>query len=111
MLAGGLYSPSSHQLEKVRRSIASDSKKFKKIIQNNDFTRYFGSLQGDSLKTAPQGYPKDHPDIELLRMKQFLAMHELSDKDMLAADLADQIVAMCKAMKPFLTFIESALTA
>lgn len=111
MLAGGLHSPSSQELEKVRRRIASDSQKFKKTIRSGDFTRYFGSLQGDSLKTAPQGYPKDHPDIELLRMKQFLAEHDFSDKDVLSPSLAPEIVAMCKAMQPFLTFIESALVS
>ncbi len=111
MLAGGVHSPSSQELEKVRRSIADDPQKFKKTIQNTDFKRYFGSLQGDSLKTAPQGYPKDHPEIELLRMKQFLAEHDFSDKDVLSSDLASEIVAMCKAMQPFVTFIESALSS
>ena len=30
----------------------------------------------DSLKTAPRGYPKDHPRIELLRRKGLIAMKE-----------------------------------
>ena len=30
----------------------------------------------DTLKTAPRGYPKDHPRIELLRRKGLIAMRE-----------------------------------
>jgi uncharacterized protein (TIGR02453 family) len=111
IVAGGLHSPSSQELEKVRRSIAEDSKEFKKIISKSDFTRYFGSLQGESLKTAPQGYPKDHPDIDLLRMKQYLAFHDLSDENVLSSDLIPNLVAMIKALKPFEAYLQSALSS
>jgi uncharacterized protein (TIGR02453 family) len=109
LVAGGLHSPSSQELDKVRRRIAEDSREFKKIIHKSDFTRHFGTLHGETLKTAPQGYPKDHPDIELLRMKQYVAEHRLSDEDVLSPDLTVNLVEMFKALKPFLTYIQSAL--
>jgi uncharacterized protein (TIGR02453 family) len=109
LLAGGVHSPSSQELDKVRRRLANHSDEFKKIIHKADFTRYFGSIQGEALKTAPQGYAKDHPDIELLRFKQFLAEHDFSDEQVLAPDLTVQILAMSKALKPFLTYLQAAL--
>lgn len=111
MVAGGLHSPSTQELDKVRRSIAGDAAKFKKIIHKSDFRRFFGSLQGEALKTAPQGYAKDHPDIELLRLKQFLAVHALSDQQVLSPGMTAHIVTVCKVMKPFLTYLHSALDA
>ena len=72
-IAAGLYMPSKEQLELMRRAIASDSSPLRKILNKRDFKRYFSGLEGEQLKTAPQGYAKDHPDIDLLRYKQFLA--------------------------------------
>jgi uncharacterized protein (TIGR02453 family) len=111
LVAGGLHSPSSQELEKVRRRLSEDSREFKKIVHNSDFTRLFRSVQGEALKTAPQGYPKDHPDIELLRMKQYVAEHRLSDEDVLAPDLVANVVELFKALKPFLTYIQTTLDA
>ena len=109
LLAGGLYQPSTQELDRMRRSIADDSTAFRKIVNKRDFKQFFGELDGERLKTAPQGYRKDHPDIDLLRLKQFLAEHSFSNEEVLADDLAAQIIAMCEAMKPFLTYIQTAL--
>lgn len=107
MVAGGLYMPSTEQLDKMRRTIARDAAPLKKILNKTDFKRSYGSLSGESLKTAPQGYSKDHPEIELLRFKQFLAFRMFSDEEILASDVAEQIVALCKTMKPLLVYLES----
>jgi uncharacterized protein (TIGR02453 family) len=109
IIAGGLYSPSSAELEKVRRQLAEDSRPYKKIVQGKSFVDYFGSVSGEKLKTAPQGYPKDHPDIDLLRHKQFVVEHGFSDEQVLRPDLSVQIVKMCSALKPFVGYFVSAL--
>ena len=44
----------------------------RKLIAAPEFVETFGKLDGEQLKTTPQGYPKDHPNIDLLRYKQFL---------------------------------------
>lgn len=108
-LAGGLYDPSPADLGKMRQALAEDSRPFKKILRAPDFVRMFGALGGDSLKIAPQGYPKDHPDIELLRMKQFLVSHRLGDELFISEDLVPRTLAVFKAMKPFLLYLEATL--
>lgn len=111
MVAGGLYMPSTEQLDKMRHSIAEDAVPLKKILRKSDFKRSFGTLSGDSLKTAPQGFRKDHPEIELLRLKQYLAGHSFSDAEVLAPDFSGQVVAHCKALKPLLVYLESVVEA
>lgn len=111
IVAGGLYSPSSAELEKVRRTIAEDSRPFKKIIQAKPFVSHFGTVSGETLKTAPQGYPKDHPDIDLLRHKQFVVEHNFSDAQVLSPDFSSQILENCLALKPFVGYFVSALDA
>lgn len=100
-IAGGVYAPSPEELKRIREAIAADAKPLRKIIASKDFVHYFGELRGESLKTAPKGYAADHPDIDLLKRKQFLAFHPLSDDDLKRADLASHIVTVCKALKPF----------
>jgi uncharacterized protein (TIGR02453 family) len=107
MLAGGFFAPTPAELERVREAIARDASELKEIIGGADFARYFGSMQGETLKTAPQGYPKDHPDVALLRHKQFLAESAMSDKQVLAPDLIPHILRVFTAMKPFVTYLWS----
>jgi uncharacterized protein (TIGR02453 family) len=109
MLAGGLYDPTPAELATLRTTLAEDAAPFRKIVEKAEFRRYFGALAGESLKTAPQGYPKDHPDIGLLRMKQFIATHQLADKAVLSEDLVQHVLTVFKAMKPFVTYLESTL--
>ncbi|HUX42402.1 MAG TPA: DUF2461 domain-containing protein [Rectinemataceae bacterium] len=106
MLAGGLHSPSPAQLGALRDAIAKDSAPLKRVAAARDFKTYFGEISGDSLKTAPQGYPKDHRDIELLRLKTCLAIHPLRDDFVCSGDLVRHAVEVFKAMKPFLLYLE-----
>lgn len=109
MIAGGIYMPSSEELQRIRRALASDVGSFNRILADKTFTRYFGQMQGDKLKTAPKGFASDHPAIELLKHKQFMATHAISDDRLLADDLSAHIVAVCQALKPFVGYFHDIL--
>jgi uncharacterized protein (TIGR02453 family) len=109
MLACGLYEPSSAELGTMRKALAEDAEPFKKILAKPEFIRFFGGLAGESLKTAPQGFAKDHPEIELLRRKQFMVIHKLDDELVSSEGLLPHALTVFKAMKPFLLYIESAI--
>ena len=73
-IAGGCYMPARDQLAKLREVIADDHRGAE-LVALVDALRKAG-LDVDSrdkLKTAPRGYPVDHPRIELLRMKGVIA--------------------------------------
>jgi uncharacterized protein (TIGR02453 family) len=108
-LAGGLYMPSAGQLAQFRKIIDHNPKPFKAVINHKTFQQLFGGLSGESLKIAPQGYPKDHPKIALLRYKQVIASHPLSDATVLAADFPAQIVTSFARLKPFLDDLNAAV--
>jgi uncharacterized protein (TIGR02453 family) len=107
MLAGGLHDPDPKQLDKFRQAISRDAAPFKKIVGARAFRQYFGDVEGDKLKSAPRGYSKDHPEIELLRMKQVTVYHGFTDSEVLASDIVKRIVSGCKLMKPFLIYLDS----
>ena len=107
MIAGGLHEPESAQLNGFRTAISRDALKFKAVVSEKTFKRYFGEVEGERLKTAPQGYDRDHPEIDLLRLKGVVAIHRLMDKDVLAPHFANHAIKVCTAMKPFLDYLGS----
>ena len=73
----GMWEMAPDQLERYRESVADD-RSGKKLAQLVGKTRGDGlDVTGrDVLKTAPRGYPKDHPRIELLRYKGLITWRE-----------------------------------
>jgi uncharacterized protein (TIGR02453 family) len=100
-IAGGVYDPQPEELKRIRAAIAEKPEALRRIINNQNFKHFFGEVRGESLKSAPKGYANDHPAIDLLKRKQFLATHLLSDDDVLRDDLAAHIIVVCGALKPF----------
>jgi uncharacterized protein (TIGR02453 family) len=108
-LAGGVYMPTPDQLAAIRRAIDRDPSKLKAAINSKPFRKYFGSLTGEQLKTPPRGYSADHPEIELLKYKQFITGHALTDKDVLSPRLLARTVEVFTALKPLLDWLNDAV--
>jgi uncharacterized protein (TIGR02453 family) len=104
LIAGGAYIPPAEWLSSIREKIDDEGDKLVKILKNKEFISTFGSIEGEKLKTAPKGFPKDHPYIELLRMKSFLVERSISDKDVISEECMDMIVKAAKVMKPLNDF-------
>jgi uncharacterized protein (TIGR02453 family) len=100
IMAGGAYTPPSPWLSAIREKISEGPEEFIKITSVKDFVKYFGSVDGEKLKTAPKGYPKDHPHIELLKLKSYLIVNESNDKLVLSNDFQDHVINVFKTMKP-----------
>jgi uncharacterized protein (TIGR02453 family) len=100
IMAGGAYTPPAPWLAFIREKISDYPDEFLKITRSGDFIKYFGAIDGEKLKTAPKGYPKDHPHIELLKYKSYLVINEASDKTVLGKDFQEHVINVFKAMKP-----------
>ncbi|MCE7038889.1 DUF2461 domain-containing protein [Dyadobacter sp. CY312] len=109
-LGGGMWSPTTEQLAKYRQEVDYNARELKEIIHNSDFREYFPEIHGDALKTMPKGYPKDHPEIELLKRKQLFFMHQYSDKDVTSKDFANQIVKGVRLLKPYCDYMNYILS-
>ena len=109
LIAGGLHMPTPEQLSQFRQAVARDAAAFKVITANRIFVEEFGKIEGERLKTAPKGYDRAHPEIELLKLKEVTALHYFSDREVLAGDFLDRAVIVCRAMKPFLDYLNKVL--
>lgn len=108
-VGGGLYMPQAQTLKIIRNEITYTAGELRKIIAKPEFKATFGSLQGEKLKTAPRGYPKDHKDIDLLRFKSFFVAHKLDDNQILDENLISKIEQVCKIMFPLNDYFNNAL--
>jgi len=104
-LGGGMWDATAEQLGKYRQEIDYNADELKTIIHEKTFRAFYPEISGESLKTAPKGYPKDHPEIELLRRKQLFFIHRFSDKDVTSKDFADQIVKGISLLKPYTDYM------
>lgn len=98
--------PTSSDLQAIRTSVARDPGRIRRVMEVLAFQKYFGGISGEKLKTAPRGYAKDDPQIELIRHKLFMVHHSLSDEQVLRPDFADHELEVFAAMKPFLDYIQ-----
>ena len=110
LLAGGLYMPDANNVAKIRQEIDYNSERLLKILNDRKFKRLFPSLDDfDKLKTAPKGYAKDHPHIELLKHKSFIVSHAFTDKEVKDKKFIKLVVETAKAVKPLNDFLNDAI--
>jgi uncharacterized protein (TIGR02453 family) len=109
MLAGGCHEASTEQLAKWRSTVDKNAGTIKKIIGKKDFVAAFGGISGEKTAKAPRGYPADHPELELLRLKQFTVMHTVGDTQLLSPSVVQSSASVFKTMKPFLDYLGSIL--
>ena len=77
MSGGGCYHPARDQLARMREAMAAEASGVALEAVASDLGRRGGELAApERLKTAPRGYPTDHPRIDLLRMKGLVSIFE-----------------------------------
>lgn len=107
----GHYMLMPDQLKKVRRGIYNDFEMFSSIINEPNFKKEFGDLykDDDMLKRVPNGFDKDHPAAEYMKLKHFYALKSLSHKQLLDKDLAGYVTGMYQQMHPLSQFLNDIL--
>jgi uncharacterized protein (TIGR02453 family) len=110
MVGGGFWGPEASDLKLIRDDIASDDSRLRSIIDSASFKKHFGELGGQQLKTAPKGYPKDHPAIDLLRYKSFVVSKHFTDDEVGTPGFADEVLKYFNATRPFFDYMSEVLT-
>lgn len=109
MVAGGLWHPSSAEIKKVRSEIHFEGDRLQQLIHSKAFTDRFELYRDDALKTTPKGYEKDHPYIELLRLKSVAAFEYFPKESAMQDDFRARVVSGYKVLAPMLDFLVTAI--
>jgi uncharacterized protein (TIGR02453 family) len=103
---GGIYMPIPEYLKAIRKEIYYQIDEFKAIINAPAFRKYYDGIEEiEKLKKAPADFPKDFPDIELLKNKHFFSTHYYKPQDALKDDFMNYLTTGLKAAKPLVDFI------
>lgn len=109
MIGGGFWSPNKEDLLSIRKAIEMEDE-LKTILNNKELKALVGSMDGEQLKTVPQGFDINHPRIELLRYKQFLLRRPLTDEEVFSTEFKDMVVKTYQTMQPFFEYMTDVLT-
>jgi uncharacterized protein (TIGR02453 family) len=109
-LSGGVWMPEPEVMKKVRQEIYYNIDEFKSILNSKTFLKYFSGIDDwDRQKTAPKEYPKDFPDVELLKNRSFTISHKLDDKILHSDELFDYTIGVYRIMQPYNAFLARAV--
>lgn len=109
-LACGFWAPEKEDVKRVRNEFQVDASELRSIIAHPEFKLHFGQLKGDELKTAPRGFDKTHPNIDLIRKKQWIVTKEFTDREILAKDFIVEVDTAYRAVRPFFNYMSDVLT-
>nr|WP_068887892.1 DUF2461 domain-containing protein [Pedobacter panaciterrae] len=108
-LGAGFWMPEAPVLKSIREEIDYNTSEFLNIIEAKSFKNTFNLSQEDKLKKAPKGYETDHPQIELLKLKSFIAIFPLKDEEFLKPGIVDKLKTAFESVYPFILFLRNAV--
>lgn len=115
LLAAGTWCPGKNELSTIRSHIQRNSSRLRRTINAPLFVKNFGPPEplpkgkggrqnifgrDDELKTAPKGIAKDHKEIDLLKCRSFVVVHQFADEDVLSPNFGQTVMEVAKAAKP-----------
>ncbi|PSK33447.1 sterol 24-C-methyltransferase [Elsinoe australis] len=126
-IGGGSWCPESQPLSRLRTDIDRRPQRFKSVLMDERMRKEFlGGAPKDekkvvqkfvssktnkeyALKTRPQGYDKDHIDIDLLRLKNFTIGRQLTDEEVVSPNFLDRVADLMGVMKPFIHYLNNVI--
>jgi uncharacterized protein (TIGR02453 family) len=107
-VGAGLWHPEADVLFRIREGILKNGGAWLAARDNKAFRKQF-SLEGDMLTNAPRGYAKDHPMLEDLKRKDFIALAALNQVEVTSKDFRSLVVERFKQAEPYMRFLCSAV--
>ncbi len=102
---GGVWCPDTAVLNKLRHAIVDNIEEWEEILADKDLQKYYPGWLGNSLKTIPKGWDRNHPQAEYLRLKDIGKFNGVDNSFFLQPDWPEQAALRFKILKPFIDFL------
>ena len=122
-MGSGLWHPEAAPLSLLRRNIDRRPHLIKGVLSENKLRKdvlnvtandekksvkaFAASNAENALKTKPKGYDADHPNIELLKLKNFTIGKRLKDEEVADTAFIEKVTKLISTMAPFVTYLNS----
>ncbi|NIA25466.1 MAG: TIGR02453 family protein [Gammaproteobacteria bacterium] len=100
----GLWRPDAMSARSIREAIAEDPTRWKRVTRSKRFLDVY-TLEGDSLKRPPRGFDPEHPVIDDLKRKDYIASTQLTQKAVTSEGFIDAYAKLCRTAAPFMEFL------
>jgi uncharacterized protein (TIGR02453 family) len=100
--AAGVWHPDTRALTKIRSAIVGQPEQWKKATRKLE-------LEGERLTRPPKGFSSEHPLIEDLKRKDFVACVALTEEQVCGPTFMKEFTAACRKMSPLVEFTTKAL--
>jgi uncharacterized protein (TIGR02453 family) len=104
-VGGGMWHPDPAPLAAWRAEVAEHPDRVHEAVDDPAFVAHFGAVSGDRAKRMPAGYPADHPEAELLTLKDVTFGKRLTDEEAFSADLPDILADDLASAVPLLRLL------
>jgi len=103
-LGAGSWHPDADLLAGIRNLITEKPERWRAVRDDSRFKAYW-QLTGDTLKRPPRGFSADHPEIDDIKRKDFIALCDLTREDATGADLVGFTAERYAAAASFMRFL------
>ncbi|GBD84824.1 hypothetical protein BMS3Abin02_01218 [bacterium BMS3Abin02] len=100
----GLWRPDATSARSVREAIVEDPVRWKRVTRSKRFLDVY-VLEGDALKRPPRDFDPEHPLIDDLKRKDFIASTHLTQKAVTSEGFLDTYAKLCRTAAPFMEFL------
>ncbi|WP_294140886.1 DUF2461 domain-containing protein [uncultured Sanguibacteroides sp.] len=104
LFAGGIWCPPPAMLKALRQDVYDNIEEFTSIIREPEFAKYY-YMDGEKLKKVPLPFPKDFPEGELLKYKNYTVTNDVSDAFWEGDHLVERCAERLKLLLPFNRFL------
>jgi uncharacterized protein (TIGR02453 family) len=104
----GMWRPDSEPLRQIRERISARSGEWSRAIGSPQFKRNF-SLGGESLQRPPRGFDKEHPLIDDIKRKSFIAIRSMAVEDCLLPQFQRRVETSFKQALAYMEFLCAAV--
>jgi len=105
VFGAGIYTPEKDALAALRMRMARDARPFERILRAKRLAPYL-PLRTDALLRMPRGFPKDHPNGDLIRARNYLVRRVFSDAEITHAGAYATFSAAIRDCAPFVRYID-----
>jgi len=107
-VGAGIWRPDSTALHKIRDAIIEKPDAWLQASRDKSFLKKF-EISGESLRTAPRGIERDHPLIEELRRKDFIAIARIGEEEVMSKQLMKNVTKHFELSTSYVEFLCKAL--